>query len=249
MTQFRKILFLIIIATAIVLLIIQETKKIKTVYINPNQDNVEIENKVVDLCFAEFGEQNERGLADKYTLRMSIDNEKNEVTGELKFLPAEKDSKVGEFSGTISEVDKMMMARTVNAWWETLGEGMEATEELKIVFGEGIANVGLGEMVYNEMESVYEYKDLEKLNYSLELTDVACSELDEREGVEKYIRENISTLSPIDAVLGGTWYVVSIWIDSTNKSGSVVYEDGHIQEIRDFAYELSGGVVSNVVIK
>ena len=248
MTQFRKILFLIIIATAIVLLIIQETKKIKTVYINPNQDNVEIENKVVDLCFAEFGEPNERGLSDRYTLRMSIDNEKDTVAGELNFFPAEKDSKFGKFDGTVTEVDKIAMARTVNAWWSAQAEGMENKEELKIIFGEGTASVGFGEMVDNG-DGVYVYKDPENIFYTLELNDVSCGELGERASVESYIRENISTLSPVDAVLGGTWYVVSIWIDSTNKSGSVVYEDGHIQEIRDFTYELSGGVVSNAVIK
>lgn len=249
MSQFRKILFLIIIATAIVLLIIQEIKKPRTIYVNPNQNTEDIVDPKIDLCFAEFGLPNERGLADKYTLRMSIDNEKDEVTGELRFLPAEKDSKVGEFSGTISEVDRIMMARTVNAWWKTLGEGMEATEELKIVFGEGIANVGLGEMEYNEMESVYEYKYPENINYSLELTDVACSELDERDAVEKYVRENISTLSPVKAVLGGTWYVISIFIDASANSGSVVYEDGHVQEDAEFNYEFQNGEVSNLIIK
>ena len=120
---------------------------------------------------------------------MSIDNEKDEVMGELRFLPAEKDSKVGEFSGTISEVDRTMMARTVNAWWETLGE------------------------------------------------------------VEKYLRENISTLSPVKAVLGGTWYVISIFVDASANSGSVVYEDGHVQEDAEFTYEFQNGEVSNLIIK
>lgn len=249
MTQFRKILFLIIIATSIVLLIIQETKKIKTVDINPIVKTEDVVSEKVDLCFGQFSSPNERGFSDKYTLRVSIDNAKQEVTGEMKFLPAEKDSKVGEFSGSISSVDKVSMSREINAWWKTFAEGMEATEELKIIFGEGVASVGFGEMQYNEMENVYEYKDPENINYSLELTDISCSDLDEREAVEKYIKENISTLSPSKAVLGGTWYVISVFVDANLNSGSVIYEDGHIQESGDFTYSYQDGNISDLIIK
>ena len=229
-------------------MIIQETKKIKTVYINPNQDNVEIENKIVDLCFAKFSLPNERGLSDRYTLRMSIDNEKDTVAGELNFFPAEKDSKFGKFDGTVTEVDKIAMARTVNAWWSAQAEGMENKEELKIIFGEGTASVGFGEMVDNG-DGVYVYKDPENIFYTLELNDVSCGELGERASVESYIRENISTLSPVKAVLGGTWYVISIFVDASANSGSVVYEDGHVQEDAEFTYEFQNGEVSNLIIK
>ena len=58
----------------------------------------------------------------------------------------------------------------------------------------------------------------------------------ERANVENYLRENISKLSPVQAVLGGTWYVVSSTIDLETNSGMVEYEDGHIQETRNFSY-------------
>lgn len=45
--------------------------------------------------------------------------------------------------------------------------------------------------------------------------------------VENYIKENISTLSPEEAVLGGTFYVTDInFIDE--HSALISYEDGHI---------------------
>jgi hypothetical protein len=45
--------------------------------------------------------------------------------------------------------------------------------------------------------------------------------------IENYIKANISTLSPHDPVLGGTFYVTQIlW--SSETSGTVFYEDGHI---------------------
>jgi putative hemolysin len=57
-----------------------------------------------------------------------------------------------------------------------------------------------------------------------------------KQNVENYLRENISKLSPVKAVLGGTWYVVSATIDLEKNSGTVVYEDGHIQETKNFSY-------------
>lgn len=72
----------------------------------------------------------------------------------------------------------------------------------------------------------------------------------EQANVENYLRENIVKLSPIPAVLGGTWYVISDTIDFEKNSGTVVYEDGHIQETRSFSYTLDEkGEVTSLTIK
>src|ERR1035437_9585171 len=73
--------------------------------------------------------------------------------------------------------------------------------------------------------------------------------VDIKQNVENYLRENISTLSPVKAVLGGTWYVVSDTIDLGKNSGTVTYEDGHIQEIKNFSYttNTNGDVVSLII--
>lgn len=65
---------------------------------------------------------------------------------------------------------------------------------------------------------------------------VTDQNLTEKVSVENYLRENISALSPVPAVLGGTWYVTSSTIDVEKNSGTVEYEDGHIQETRNFSY-------------
>ncbi len=64
--------------------------------------------------------------------------------------------------------------------------------------------------------------------------------------VETYIRETISTLSPVEATMGGTWYVVSVEVDEDNNKGSVVYEDGHNQEERNFTFttDEEGGILT-----
>ncbi|HBB49328.1 TPA: hypothetical protein DEQ22_00780 [Candidatus Nomurabacteria bacterium] len=64
----------------------------------------------------------------------------------------------------------------------------------------------------------------------------------EKANVESYLRENISILSPIPAVLGGTWYVVEVTVNTDTDSGTVEYEDGHINEKRNFSYTTTGKV-------
>src|SRR3989344_5072627 len=163
--------------------------------------------KPIELCFAQISQPNERGFHDEYTLRLLLNGEK--VTGELNFLPGEKDSKVGKLEGTIGPVDRIMMART--------------------------ASLGAGELV-DRGDGVYIYKDSANLQYSFSLTDVSCLDLTERENVKNYLKSNITTLSPVKAVLGGTWYVLTVNLDLEKNSGTVTYEDGHIQEKNNFSY-------------
>ena len=79
---------------------------------------------------------------------------------------------------------------------------------------------------------------------------VTDTNLAEKVNVENYLRANISKLSPVKAVLGGTWYVVSLTVDLVKNSGTVVYEDGHIQETKNFSYTTNekGEIVSLTIV-
>ena len=127
----------------------------------------------IKLCF--YGEtKTKSGLVDVSLVTMRLLGDS--VSGEFQTLPAEKDSKVGSFSGTVSAVDKKSMARTIDAIWNTSGEGMQAQEQLKVVFGEGTAEAGFGEMVDNE-KGIYVYKDPAKITYGQIMTDVDCNDV------------------------------------------------------------------------
>jgi len=68
--------------------------------------------------------------------------------------------------------------------------------------------------------------------------------------VEQYVKANISTLSPVKAELGGTFYVTDI--RTANGMGTVEYEDGHIALTADFNYtvDADGSVnVTNFVVR
>lgn len=131
----------------------------------------------IALCFANYGKVNALGYSDKYSLNMLLTGSK--AVGSLKLIPAEKDSKVGTFIGTVSLVDKVMMARTMDIIWTATGEGVTNKEELRIIFGEGTASIGMGEMVKSS-NGIYVYKDKTKLNYDLKLTDIVCEQLDNK---------------------------------------------------------------------
>lgn len=110
---------------------------------------------------------------DKAQLSMDIRGE--DVTGEFNWLPAEKDKKTGIFKGKISAVDPKTMARTITASWNVSAEGMTATEELRIIMGEGTANPGFGEM--KEVgNGVFVYADPTKIDYSLNLSQTDCGD-------------------------------------------------------------------------
>lgn len=121
----------------------------------------------IKLCFIRNTED-----GGKATIVMNISG--SDVTGKFDWLPAQKDSKTGSFTGTISAVDKMMMARTLDVWWDASSEGKRATEQLKIIMGEGNAAPGFGAMK-DRGDGVYVYASPETIVYEPNLSDVDCA--------------------------------------------------------------------------
>lgn len=117
------------------------------------------------------------GYSDRAILKMNISGPGgNTVTGEYNNLPAEKDSKVGTFTGTIGPMDPKISARTADVWWDVMAEGMRATEQLRIVFGEGSAAAQFGEMV-DDISGNYIYKDVTQLTSGFQMSQVDCQSL------------------------------------------------------------------------
>ena len=235
----------IIVVTAIITLIIitGKNKPISTEVITQPTD-VAIE-KTIPLCFY-YEKQTARGFYDIAWLKLNITGDT--VIGEFRNLPAEKDSKRGTFSGKVGSVDKMAMARTADVWWDSMAEGMQVREQLKIIFGEGTAQAAFGEMI-DRGDGVFVYKDSNKFTLGYPMTDVACDDLDDRIIVENYIRVNIKNLAPEKAVLGGSWYAMNIRINPSEKTGTMEYEDGHIAGKASFNYVRNGETVEINSIK
>ncbi len=229
----KIIIFILIIGVVLgVFYFLNKKETVVPVVIFPIEKNIKsiskIDVKQGEFCFAKFGTLNSSGSYDKYTLRLIIDGEK--ATGELNLLPVEQDRKTGEIKGTISALDKMALTRTADLEWFTFAGGT-STEKIKIILEKNMASIKEG-------------------TNTLSISMLSCLDLVERANVENYLNDNISELSPVKAVLGGTWYVVGATVDMTKNSGMVVYEDGHIQEKKNFLYTTNEkGEVLSLTIK
>ncbi len=76
-----------------------------------------------------------------------------------------------------------------------------------------------------------------------------CGEIEVKNVVENYLRENISNISTTKEVLGGKFSITKLnWVG--NNSGMIEYEDGHIllKALFDYKIEPSSDVKNYSVI-
>lgn len=194
-----------------------------------NDPKLEKTDNLISLCFYR-STINENGLYGTAYLKSNILNSK--INGEFYHLPAETDSKIGDFEGEITEGEEESIAKV---WWNSLAEGMNIKEELIIKINKEGSTVGFGEMK-DRGDGVYIYKDSSNLYYIDNMPKIECSVLDEKLLVEKYLRENIYKIATNNEVLGGNWYIVSMIINPSTKKGEIIYEDGHVQNKANISY-------------
>lgn len=125
-----------------------------------------------DLCYV-FMENKDDGSFDEYKLRFSIKD--SQVLGNLEFLPSEKDKKTGSIEGTVIKPISDKEAYRADLWWTASAEGRTVKEELKIIFGDGTASIGLGEMIEGE-DGIYKYKSIPEIVYGIVLYQTPCVE-------------------------------------------------------------------------
>lgn len=191
-----------------------------------NKNQQAVSKEPIEMCY-QYVNPTDRGFKDVFKLKLKIDGAN--ITGEFDSLQAEKDTKTGDFAGTVGPLDQKFMSRTANVWWNSYAEGMHVTEELRFSFGDGSAAIIGGEME-DRGDGVYVYKKDSKPIYGYPtMSQVDCETLKETEAVEKYIRENISKIATSKPILGGSWYVLSVNVSTTNHTVEMLYEDGHIQ--------------------
>ncbi|MDQ5961655.1 MAG: hypothetical protein QG669_47 [Patescibacteria group bacterium] len=171
MKLFKYILVIAVIGL-MVYLIVTETKT-NTIPVDSspvvNVDDSNIEPR--EICYIWNTE-----AGDSATLRMKFSGVGgSNVQGQFDFVPAEKDKKTGPIQGIAGPLDQQMMARTAKVMWTASGEGVTNQEELYVIFGEGMASPGFGEMK-DRGDGVYVYADPEKISYDLNLQQTDCGD-------------------------------------------------------------------------
>jgi len=206
----------------------------KKTVVTPNENilvNNQEQNREESCYYRSY--KTDRNFYDVFWLKVNV--LENKITGEYRNLPAEKDSKVGTFEGNITSQDQITKNKQSFVMWNSFAEGMNVTEELFVDFGENNARIGFGESL-DRGDGVYVFKDKTNLFLQTPMSKIDCDSLDEKLFVEKYTRENISDIATNNAVLGGTWYVLSVMINPLSHTGEILYEDGHIQSEATFIY-------------
>jgi hypothetical protein len=192
--------------------------------------------KTVAMCYYR-SDKTSRGLYDRAWLTLAVTG--TNVTGEFRNLPAETDSKVGTFTGTIAK-DPNGTDTIASVWWNSMAEGMNNTEELQLKYNDTKAQALFAEMV-DRGDGVYVYKDKTKGVYTPSMSVINCDSLTELLSVEKFIRDNIQTIATNKPTLGGTWEVRQVVVDPQTHTATISYEDGHIQSQGkvDYTFDLA----------
>ncbi len=150
-------------ALAVIVVIIVGMMKVKS----PVADAPE----TIDICYVWNSE-----AGDNASLRMSFSGPNGiNVSGSFNVRPAEKDSKTGTFVGTAGPVDPQSMSRVASVVWQASAEGMTTAEELSIIFGEGNAVAGFGEMK-DRGDGTYVYANPDAISYAPSLQQVDCAD-------------------------------------------------------------------------
>jgi hypothetical protein len=87
-----------------------------------------------------------------------------------------------------------------------------------------------------QLSSIQKY-DIAGIINATSITKVSAASDGKLMSIDSYVTQNISTLSPVKATLGGTFYVTGL--EAHGGSGTVHYEDGHNAYIADFTYTVS----------
>lgn len=172
----KKTLYLIILLLIIIFAVILNLKQknsSKNVYIENEELSVDQEDKESDrkICYIRNTEDGSRA-----GVLMSFSGNKGEnVKGEYYWYSSKTDSKTGIFVGMAGPVDPYKMARQMDGFLDAKSEGMTIKEEIRIVFGEGVANVDFG-IKENRGDGVFVYVNREDISYSPTFSQTDCED-------------------------------------------------------------------------
>lgn len=135
---------------------------------NIPQDTTPSETTSEQLCYIWNTEAGDRA-------KLSIDIRGDKATGTFYWLLAKNEPKTGVFIGTVTPIDSKTMKQTIGALWDAKKGTKTTKEELAIVFGKGIANVGFGTMK-DRGDGVLAYTNPEKLTFEPNLQQTNCND-------------------------------------------------------------------------
>ena len=108
--------------------------------------------------------------------------ENGEVHGIINWIPGEKDSLVGAYTGMLESNNIEGYPLRLNVIYAGAGEGIVSYQQEIIIVGDSSRNnikTGIGEK-YLDNDGVYKFKDINKLVFGNELPRIDCNSVPER---------------------------------------------------------------------
>jgi len=172
MKIFKTILIVLAILILLVLAFLFIKNKIEEGRITPPNTSLDTETPpkvtIEQLCYIWNTEAGDRA-------KLSIDIRGEKATGTFYWLLTKNEPKTGMFIGTVSPIDAKTMKQTVSALWDSKKGTKTMREEIVIIFGKGIANVGFGAMK-DRGDGVYTYTNPEKMSFEPNLQQADCND-------------------------------------------------------------------------
>lgn len=241
-TKHIVVIFALIVLAIFIVGIARESNPKVTIPTLPDTQTVVPSDTSSKLCYYR-SDKTSSGFYDRAWIRLTVSG--TTATGEFQNLPAEKDRKIGTFSGTVSAPDAQGK-QIATLIWDSQAEGMSNKEELLVKYGSGSAQAAFGEMVLGA-NGVYVYKDKTKAVYQTAIPQVDCAVLDEAVTVETYVRNtDLAKITKDQPVLGGKLFVSSIVVDPKTHTALISYEDGHVSGKGTLTYTYTSGKVTVV---
>jgi hypothetical protein len=127
----------------------------------------------------------------------SIKYDGNNVSGVINWIPGEKDSLVGVYTGTVEKSDVPGYPNRINILYTASGEGITNKQQEILIIGANDIETAIGEK-NQDASGVYRFKDVNNLTYSNQLPKVDCNTVPERLK-KNYMNDN----SPVATDSGG----------------------------------------------
>lgn len=199
--------------------------------------NIPFESQTAEYCYEQQFVSEYKlmdiNYRDYYTLVMNTVG--NDVTGELSYMPSQKDTKTGNIQGTITKDDTSNRS-IFTGTWTAYAEGDTYKENIVIVFGPSDAKVFENQDTLDKSISDFDF-----VTPNIILPKIDCDYVYERQKATDTFMASFDTLVSNVPELGGSFYPLLIYVDTLNDTLYCVYEDGHVQYSESFVYQYING--------
>ncbi len=175
MNKNKIIIFVIVVIIGIVYFVTRKPVN-PTVITREDIKPETIENK--EMCY--FKETKGEINSDFAFTSVKYNTDGTSVSGIINWIPGEKDSLVGAYSGNVLEnTDMQDYPVKLDILYRARGEGILNTQQEIIIVGRDGIKTGIGEK-YASTDGTYIFKDPAKLSYDNFLPVVDCASVPER---------------------------------------------------------------------